>query len=155
MRHTREEVIERNIREFELLDKLVSGLSDEDWKRLVPRPEGKDPWTVKEALAHITHWKADVIRSINRERKPPEERGLEEKDSNHLIYMRWRDRSPQEVLAWHRQVQQEVLAALRAVPEEWFSIRERRAEWPYDLVGHSGYHRVRDIERALATRHTS
>jgi hypothetical protein len=66
--------------------------------------------------------------------------------------MRWRDRSPQEVLAWHRQVQEDVLAALREAPKEWFSGRERRPEWPIDLDGHSTYHRVKDIERALATR---
>ncbi len=152
MRHNREEVIERTIREFELLDHLVASLTNEDWERLLPRPETKEPWTVKDALAHITHWKADVARSIRGQRIPPEERGLGESDGNHLIYMRWRDRSPREVLAWHRQVQEDVLAALREAPEEWFSGRERRAEWPFDLDGHSTYHRVKDIERALATR---
>ncbi|MGE5221731.1 MAG: hypothetical protein ACM3PY_04795, partial [Omnitrophica WOR_2 bacterium] len=104
MRHTREEVIEREVREFELLDNLLAGLSTEDWERLLPRPETKDPWTVKDALAHITHWKADVARSARRQRRPPEERGLATNDGNHLVYMRWRDRSPQEVLDWHRQV---------------------------------------------------
>jgi hypothetical protein len=152
MRHNREEVIERTIREFELLDHLVASLSNEDWERLLLRPETKDPWTVKDALAHITHWKADVVRSARRQPIPPEERGLGETDGNHLIYMRWRDRSPQEVLAWHRQVQEDVLAALREAPEEWFSGKERRLEWPFDLDGHSTYHRVKDIERALATR---
>jgi len=152
MRHNREEVIERTIREFELLDHLVASLTNEDWERLLPRPETKEPWTVKDALAHITHWKADVARSIRGQRIPPEERGLGESDGNHLIYMRWRHRSPREVLAWHRQVQEDVLAALREAPGEWFSGRERRAEWPFDLDGHSAYHRVKDIERALATR---
>jgi hypothetical protein len=149
MRHNREEVIERTIREFELLDHLVANLADEDWERLLPRPETKEPWTVKDALAHITHWKADVIRSIRRQRRPPEERGIGETAENHLIYMRWRDRTPQEVLAWHRQVQQDVLDALREAPEEWFSGKERRAEWPFDLDGHSAEHRVKDIEQAL------
>jgi hypothetical protein len=155
MRHNREEVIERTIREFELLDHLVASLTNEDWERLLLRPEAKEPWTVKDALAHITHWKADVVRSARRQRRPPEERGLQENDANHLIFMRWRDRSPQEVLAWHRQVQEDVLAALKAVPEEWFSGRERRPEWPFDLDGHSTHHRVKDIERALETRSMS
>lgn len=149
MRHNREEVIERTIREFELLDALVADLTDEDWGRYLLRPETKDPWTVKDALAHITHWKADVARSARRQPIPPEERGLGETEGNRLIYMRWRDRSPQEVLAWHRQVQEDVLAALREAPEEWFSGRERKPDWPYDLDGHSSYHRVKDIERAL------
>ena len=149
MRHTREEVITRTIREFERLDHLVSNLSDEEWNRYLARPETKDPWTVKDALAHITHWKADTIRKIKKQPIPVEEKGLNWTDGNRLIYARWRDRSPQEVLAWHRQVQADALAALRATPEAWFSNRERRPEWPFDLDGHSSYHRVNDIEQAL------
>jgi hypothetical protein len=155
MRHKREEVIERTIREFELLDQLVAGLTNEEWERLLLRPESKEPWTVKDALAHITHWKADVARFARGQRRPPEERGLGETEGNHLVYLRWRDRPPQEVLAWHRQVQEEVLAALREAPEKWFSGRERKPEWPNDLDGHSAYHRVKDIEQALANRPTS
>ena len=149
MQHTRQEVIQRTIREFELLDHLVANLSEKEWRRLVPRPEVKDPWTVKDAVAHITHFKADVIRSIHRIPKPAEVRGLGESAENHIIYLRWRDRSPQDVLAWHRQVQKEVLVALQETLEEWFSGRERRAEWPFDLDGHSAYHRIKDIEEAL------
>ncbi len=149
MHHNRTKVIERIIQEFKQLDHLVSNLTNDEWKKLVPRPETKDPWTVKDALAHITHFKADVIRSINRQRKSPEERGLNITEENHVIYTRWHDRSPREVLAWHRQVQKDVLAALRAAPEEWFSGKEHRPEWPYDLDGHSSYHRVKDIEQAL------
>jgi hypothetical protein len=149
MRHTREEVIERAIREFERLDRLVNNLAAADWNRSLTRPETKDPWTVKDALAHITHWKADVVRKIRKQPIPVEEKGLSWTDGNHLIYLRWRDRSPQEVLAWHRQVQEEVLVALQEAPEEWFSGRERRAEWPFDLDGHSATHRVEDIEQAL------
>jgi uncharacterized damage-inducible protein DinB len=152
MRHTREEVIQRTIQEFDLLDQLVANLSEADWQRALPRPETKDPWTVKDALAHITHWKADVIRSMHGGRIPPEERGLNWTDGNRLIYLRWRDRSPQEVLAWHRQVHEETLAALRAAPDKWFSGRERRPEWPNDLAGHVAYHRVNDIEQALAEK---
>jgi hypothetical protein len=152
MRHNREEVIERTIREFELLDHLVENLTNEDWARLVIRPEVKEPWTVKDALAHITYWKAGVARSARKQRRPLEERGLELNDLNHLIYMRWRDRSPQEVLAWHRQVQEDVLAVLKELPEVWFNGKEHGQDWPGDLDSHSSYHRVKDIERALATR---
>ncbi len=150
MRHTRKEVIERAIREFKRLDRLVAELGGEDWGRRVPRPEAKDPWTVKDALAHITYFRANVIRSIQKQPRPVElRRGLTETGENHLIYLRWRKRPPQEVLAWHRQVQQDLLAALRAAPEEWFSGKERRAEWPFDVDHHSAYHRVNDIEQAL------
>jgi hypothetical protein len=149
MRHTRSEVLKRTIREFELLDDLVAGLAEQDWERTVPRSETKDPWTVKDALAHITHWKADVTRKMKRQPVPVEERGLNINDGNRLIYERWRERSPGEVLAWHRQVQKDLLDALQAAPEEWFSGKEHRPDWPYDLEAHSVQHRVRDIERAL------
>ena len=152
MHHTRDVVIERTISEFELLDQLLVGLSDEDWETAVDPTETKDPWTVKDAVAHITHWKADVARSARRQKRPPEERGLETNDANHLIYLRWHGRSPQDVLAWHRQVQQDVLAALRAAPDDWFTGKDRNKQWPYDLDGHSAFHRVRDIERALNAR---
>jgi len=33
MRHTRDEVLERTIQEFELLDDLVANLTDEEWER--------------------------------------------------------------------------------------------------------------------------
>lgn len=105
---------------------------------------------MKDVLAHITHWKADAARFARRQRRPPEERGLNETDANHLIYLRWRDRTPQEVLAFHRQVQADVLAALKEAPEEWFSGRQRRLKWPDDLDSHSAYHRVKDIEQSLA-----
>ena len=39
MRHTREEVIQRTIQEFERLDHLVNSLSDEDWNSLLAWPE--------------------------------------------------------------------------------------------------------------------
>ena len=149
MRHNRELVIERTIREFELLDHLVANLTDKEWNQPLLRPETKDPWTVKDGLAHITHWKADAARSVRKQRRPVEERGLDFNQVNHLVYLRWRDRSPQEVLAWHRQVQKDVLAALQEAPEKWFSGRERGPEWPGDLDGHSANHRVKDIELAL------
>lgn len=149
MDHTREEIIDRAMREFELLDRLVADLSDADWQAPLIRPETKDPWTVKDALAHITYWKAGVARSARGQRLPPEERGLQLNDRNHLIYMRWRDRSPQEVLAWHRQVQADVLAALKEAPDKWYASRKRSPVWPDDLDHHSAFHRVKDIQRVV------
>jgi hypothetical protein len=152
MPHTRKEVIDRTIREFKLLDHLIASLSDEDWKLPLGRPEGKDPWTVKDALAHITYWKAGVARTARGGHLPPEEKGLQLNDRNHLVYMRWQGRSPQEVVAWHKQVHEDVIAALKEAPEKWFSGRKRGQEWPGDLDHHSAYHRIKDIERALAVK---
>jgi len=149
MRHSREEVIDRTILEFALLDNLVGGLRYVEWRRWVRRAAGEDPWTVKDALVHIAYWKADAARFALGRRRPPDVRGLSTLDHNHLVYERWRDRSPEEVRAWHRQVQEEVLAALKEAPEAWFNGREREAEWPLDLDGHSASHRVRDMERVV------
>ncbi len=148
MRHTREEVIKRTVEEFEQLDHLANNLTDADWNRLLTRPETKDPWTVKDTLAHITHWKADVIRKIKGLPVPLEEKGLNWTDGNHVVYERWRNRSPQEVISWHKQVQEDLLSALNDAPEQWFSGREHRPEWPNDLDGHSSYHRA-EIEHTL------
>lgn len=48
MRHTREEVIKRTTQELGRLDRLVNNLTNEDWNRLLTRPETKDLWTVKD-----------------------------------------------------------------------------------------------------------
>jgi hypothetical protein len=149
MRHTRDEVIQRTIDEFNCLDQLISHLTVEEWNTLVPRPDEKDAWTVKDTVAHITHWKADTIRKIKRLPVPAEEKGLNWTDGNRVIYERWRDRSASDVFAWHRQVQADVIAELQSAPEKWFSGREHRPEWPNDLDGHSRYHRVNDIKPAL------
>lgn len=148
--HTREEVIERTIREFVILDRLVAGLSHEDHEvPLLFGPEALDRWTVKDALVHITYWKADVARIARRQRRPPEVRRAMGDDPNHFVYLSWRDRPPQEVVAWHRQVHEDVLAALRAAPETWFSSKKARTWWPPNIDHHPAQHR-RDIEKALA-----
>jgi hypothetical protein len=152
VRHTREEVIDRTEREFEILDRLIANLSEAEWDLHAPRRENEEAWTIKDAVAHITHWKADIARAARRKRRPPEEQGLNEFDGNHLVYARWHARTPQEVLAWHRQVHEDVLRALREAPDEWFSGRARRKMWPYDLDGHSAFHRVKDIEGALKSK---
>jgi uncharacterized damage-inducible protein DinB len=149
MRHTRAEVIKRANREFRLLDKLLAGLSAADWKKRVPRSETKDPWTVKDTLAHITHWKEGVALSARGKRRPREESKLNITDGNRLVYTRWRKRSAREVLAWHRQVQKDLLAALREAPDRWYSRPDRGPDWPFDLDRHSAEHRVKDIEKAL------
>lgn len=148
MRHTRAEVIRRTIHEFKLLDRLVSKLTIKEWNRPLPRPETRDPWTIKDALVHITYRKANVVRLIRKQRRPDDERGIPPDEVNRVVYLRWRSRSPKQVLAWHRQVQKDILAALKEAPNAWFN-RERGADWPYHLEGHSSFHRVRDIERTL------
>jgi hypothetical protein len=149
MRHTRTEVVARARREFACLDRLVARLRPADWRRRVPRPPTRDPWTVKDALAHIVYWKEHSARVLRGERRLPEMRGLDVNGINRLIYERWRGRRPADVVAWHRRVQAEVLRALATAPEETFSGRERSAQWPLDFDGHSADHRVKDMEAAL------
>jgi Mycothiol maleylpyruvate isomerase N-terminal domain len=150
MRHTRRTVIARAQREFAKLDRLVARLRPGDWRRRVPRPEARDPWTVKDALAHIVYWKAHTARVIRGERRLPEMRGLDVNQINRLVYERWRPRPPRDVVEWHRAVHADVLRALARTPVAWFGRRERSPTWPGDLDGHSAAHRVKDLEVALA-----
>ena len=149
MRHTRKDVTERTQREFRLLDRLVKRVKPADWRRRVPRPETEDPWTVKDALAHILYWKEHSARVFRGEKRPPDIRGLEGNEINALIYQRWRNGRPADVVAWHRRVQAEVIQTLKARPDDWFGGKERGPTWPSDFDGHSAWHRVRDVEAAL------
>jgi len=149
MRHTRAEVIKRATAEYRKLDRLVATLTPTQWKKRLLRSETKDPWTVKDALAHITHWKEGVTLSARGERRPRTESKLNITDGNRLVYLRWRRRSPREVLAYHRQAQRELLKALREAPSTWFTRPSRGPDWPFDADGHSAEHRIKDIERAL------
>jgi hypothetical protein len=153
MIHTRNEVLKRAIREFRLLDRLVTGLTAAEWKMPVLRSGTKDPWTVKDALAHVIYWKADVVRDA-RGKPPPPEQSLRPLVRNHLVYKRYHRRTAREVLEWHRRVQADLLKALQEAPNEWFIRPRRRDNWPYDLDGHSALHRVEDVRRALAKRKT-
>jgi Mycothiol maleylpyruvate isomerase N-terminal domain len=150
MRHTRRTVLARTRREFARLDRLVARLRPADWKRRVPRPSARDPWTVKDALAHIVYWKEHTARVIRGERRPPEMRGLDVNQINRLIYERWRHRRASAVVAWHRRVHADVLRTLARTPAAWFGRRERSPQWPGDLDEHSAAHRMRDIEAALS-----
>ena len=149
MHHTKNEVIARTRREYAILDRLVSRLRAADWKRRVPRPPTRDPWTVKDALAHILYWKEHSARVFRGERRLPEMRGLDVNAINRLIYRRWRARRPAELVAWHRRVQRDVLKTLAANPPKWFSRRDRSPKWPLDFDAHSADHRREDIEAAL------
>ncbi len=150
MRHNRKEVIQRAIQEYRLLDRQVSGLTQAEWRKPVPRPETKERWTVKDSLAHITFWKEGVLLSARGERRPPIGKGLNMTQENHVIFKRYHARSAREILAWHRQVQADLLKALRQAPDEWFTRPSRSKDWPFDIDGHSAAHRLRDIEGALA-----
>jgi hypothetical protein len=150
VRHTKREVIARTRREYVILDRLVGRLRAADWRRRVPRPPTRDPWTVKDALAHIVYWKEHSARVFRGERRLPEMRGLDVKQINRVVYRRWRGRRPAEVVAWHRRVQREALATLAARPPAWFSRRARSPQWPLDFDAHSADHRRDDIEAALA-----
>ena len=148
MIHRREDVMARAQREFELLEAAIAGLSAEDWARPVPRRETRDPWTVKDALAHVTYWKEHHARSVRKERQPP---WGDVNVRNRIVYEKWRDKSPEEVVAYHRAAHADVMRTLAEAPDEWFSGRQRGEPWPADLVGHVAEHRIRDVERALST----
>jgi hypothetical protein len=146
VRHARDEVIARAIREFALLDALVAQFATADWARPVPRPETDDPWTAKDALAHITAHKERL--AIEARGGPPgRPPGVGVHAYNHEIYEVWRDLAPADVIERHRAAHADILAALRDAPAGWFD-QERTRPWPAAIDGHSAGHRVRDLTPA-------
>ena len=87
------------------------------------------------------------------QRRPADERGLNANQINHLVYLRWHDRSPQDVLAWHRQVQKDVWLHYRKTPGKMVQpLASARSGLARRLDGHLAFHRVKDIERALVRK---
>ena len=152
MLHTREAVLKRVVDEYNALDAAIAKLGKDDWALLLGKREGKDPWTVKDSLGHITYWKAKSVRSLRGERRKRGEAALPTSitESNHLIYEELKGRTVDEVLAWHRDVQVDLVAAIEKAPDALFSKRERSPVWPFDAAGHSTEHRVKDLERPFA-----
>src|SRR5438445_9936815 len=130
MRHSKKDVIARTRREFAILDRLVHRLRAADWKRRVPRPPTRDPWTVKDALAHIVYWKEHSARVFRGERRLPEMRGLDVNAINRLIYRRWRRRQPRELVASHRQVQRDAVKTLAPHEAAWVYRLQRAPKRP-------------------------
>ena len=151
MLHTRESVLQRVIDEYNALEAAIAKLRPADWKFALDKREGEDPWTVKDSLAHITYWKANLARRIRRQRRKAGEalpRSVNE--SNHVIYELWKDKPLAEVLTWHRTVQADLVQALKDAPDTLFSQRQRARVWPRAAAGHSTEHRVKDLERPFA-----
>src|SRR5258705_491119 len=120
-------VAQRLIRYAEVVGR-VRRLRPADWKRPVPRPEGRDPWTVQDALAHILYWKAHTCRVFRGEKRLPEMRGLDIEQINRKIYNRWRRRWPSALVAWHRRVHAEVVKTIAKTPPEFFNRKNRSHE---------------------------
>ena len=72
-------------------------------------------------------------------------RGLSVDGQNRVLYLRWRDRTARDVVAYHRKVQRDLRKAMRALPPAYYAKRFS-ALWPYDLAGHSTWHREHHLE---------
>lgn len=169
---TREGVIASTVETFERLDRAVRG-SDLETPMLFAS-ESIDPWRVKDAVAHVTHYKSrtvhrlaggfedyfdpdiwEAMRARDRVLRSMDARTRRRHGMNHLVFIRWRDESPATVLAWHRRVHKVVLKALEEAPETWFSTGERKGapRLSGSGVGEMSLHldtHTRDIKRALA-----
>ncbi len=147
--HTRAEVIARANDGYAATERLIAGLSPRDWRRpLLFAADARDRWTVKDAIAHLTYWRSDVARIARAERRSPQERRAIGSDPSHFVFLRFRDLTPEELVAYHRDVQRELIAALRAAPDSWFTSKKASSWWPPNVDHHPAQH-VRDVERAL------
>ncbi|MEP7105525.1 MAG: maleylpyruvate isomerase N-terminal domain-containing protein [Chloroflexota bacterium] len=143
VRHTRADVLARAEAEYRALDRIVSRLRPDDFDRPV-----FGDWTVKDALAHIVAWKAETLRQLRGQRRKPGE-ALPVNERNQLIFDAWHGRPAVTLVAEHRRVQRELRAQVRALPDEYFTGRERSPLWPDNLLGHSAAHRRRHLEEVF------
>jgi len=150
----RADVIARVEQEYRALDRAVRRLTPAAMRQPAFKRTRREPWTVKDALAHIVVWKRFTARSLRGERRPAPYRGLDGMAANAKLYHTWHRKSAREVVATHRAVHREVLATLRALPESAFAAR-RSPYWPSDLLGHSAGHRRRHLEPAASNAPTS
>ena len=72
-------------------------------------------------------------------------RGLTVDGQNRVLYLRWRDRTAHDVVAYHRKIQRDLRKAMRALPPAYYAKRFS-ALWPYDLAGHSTWHREHHLD---------
>lgn len=186
---TREGVIAQTVEAYDRLDRYLRSVP----KSALDAPmlfssEAIDPWRVKDALAHVVHYKARVVERLTKGRPRVDDRptaaerrlreywdpdawaDLEASDDvlrtldartrrrhgrNHLVYVRWCDRTADEIVSWHRMVHKHVVSVLENGPETWFvpgGIRWSRDNLSNEAVAalstHSDQH-LRDIQRAL------
>ena len=149
IRHERAEVRARAEREHAELDALARRLRPAEWGLLVPRPAGREAWTVKDSFAHVVYWKLHSARVIRGVRAPESLRGLTAAQLNSRVYADWKDEPVDVLLEWHLWVQCQVLDAIDSREQAWFDRRLRSPWWPSDFESHSAGHRRLDIEAAL------
>jgi hypothetical protein len=176
---SRDAVINATVAAFRRLDDVLGVVRPSALETpMLFASESIDAWRIKDAVAHVTHYKARAVHRLIKGRAkevperdldgywaPEEWAALEAADHvlprldartrrrhglNHLVYERWRDRSAREVLAWHRRVHEHVVSVLRDGPDEWFGPSGRL---PRVAVGELAHHldtHLRDIRRALS-----
>ena len=160
MKHGRASVIRRVEAEQRALDRILRALGSAGLRRRVFSSETRESWTAKDALAHVTAWKWGVYRAMwrylppaaRRVEPPPRPAGRGVIERNAAIWRRWHRRPAREVLADHRACHTALRRALRALPDEFFSGRDRSPQWPFDAVGHVAEHRRKHLERLLEER---
>lgn len=149
IRHRRDGVIARVQAEWDALSVLVRSSRPEDLEAIVFQRESPQMWTAKDVVAHVTEWKREGNRALTKRPRPPYQKNETLRATNARIHAEWRDRPIADVLAEAECVHQAVIEALRALPEDFFSERERSPLWPYDLAGHVAEHGRKHLERVL------
>jgi transposase-like protein len=143
--------------------------------------EAIDPWRVADAIAHVAHYKARVIhrlvgpdastsamdKKMDAYCAHDDWNDLKAADPvyntmdaftrrrhgvNHLVFERWRDAPPKDVLAWHRSVHRYAMTKLTGAPDDWFEDAGGKPRLTYSAVSAIAHHsdtHLKDIERAL------
>ena len=153
--HNKAETIARVEAEYRALDATVRRLGANGLGEPIPgfgarARKRRERWRRKDSFAHIVYWKEHSLRALRRAlgRKEPfdlEMRGKTVDAQNRILYLRWRDRPARDVVAYHRTIQRQISKAMRALPAAYYAKRFSSL-WPYDLAGHSTWHREHHLE---------
>ena len=153
--HNKAETVARVEAEYRALDRTVRRLGAKGLGEPIPgfgtRARTKrERWRRKDSLAHIVAWKEHSMRTLRRalgHKEPFDEamRGKSVDAQNRILYLRWRRRPARAVIAYHRSVQRAIRKAMRALPPAYYAKRFSSL-WPYDLAGHSTWHRQHHLE---------
>jgi hypothetical protein len=140
------------------LDGLVTGLSDDDWRRMVPAQDpDADIRTVADVIAHIAAWKQNSLKIAMAQGEPSAAPvddypnrvlDFDFNEFNHEVLEEWRGQALTTVLARHRAAHHGLIIALDALPDDRMLVDERPRKWLRPCLGHLGDH-LEELETAL------
>ncbi len=154
------ELLDKLRAERDRLDSALAALSEAQ----MTKPGANGDWSVKDVIAHITHWEQTMLKNIEKGmRGETLEPGGESVDAiNARAYAESRDRSLTDVLADFRRSYQQVAVKIQSLPDDAlnapppFNPQRKGRLWKY-IAGESHEHyadHIAQINAAAAEERT-